>query len=150
MDDVLRAELPADLADELIGEGFEEIFASRGLAADAGTVVTVASAGLAVGANVATILVSREALGQFATAIRDWVLRKAAGRPRGEVMIEISAVRAHEKMRLRLEISSENGTPQIDTAAFTAFIASLIPGQTSGADQGFPSDQAEISGLGNG
>lgn len=49
MDDVLRAELPADLADELIGQGYEEIFASRGLAADATTVVTVVSAGLAVG-----------------------------------------------------------------------------------------------------
>jgi hypothetical protein len=35
--DALRAELPADLADELIGEGFEEISASRGLVADAGT-----------------------------------------------------------------------------------------------------------------
>ena len=137
MDDVLRAELPADLADELIGEGFGEIFASRGLVVDAGTVVTVVSAGLAVGANVATILVSREALGQFARAIRDWVLHKAAGHPHGEVMIEISAVRADEKMRLRLEISLENGTPQIDTAALTAFITSLIPDQTSGADSGF-------------
>ena len=137
MDDVLRAEMPADLADELIGEGFEEIFASRGLAADAGAVVTVVSAGLAVGANVATILVSREALGQFARAIRDWMLRKAAGRPHDEVVIEISAVRAGEKMRLQLEVSSENGIPQIDTAALTAFVTSLIPDQASGTDQGF-------------
>jgi hypothetical protein len=137
MDDVLRAELPADLADELIGQGYEEIFASRGLAADATTVVTVVSAGLAVGANFATILVSREALGQFARAIRDWVLRKAASRPHGEVMIEISAVRADKKLRLRLEVSSENGTPQIDSAALTAFITSLIPDQASGADPGF-------------
>ena len=142
MDDVLRAELPADLADELIGEGFEEIFASRSLVTDAGTVVTVVSAGLAIGANVATILVSREALGQFALAIRDWVLRKAAGRPHGEVMIEISAVRADDKMRLRLEVSSENGTPQIDTAALTVFITSLIPDQTSGLTKDFTSDQS--------
>ena len=150
MDDVLCAELPADLADELIGEGFEEVFASRGLAADAGTVVTVVSAGLAVGANVATILVSREALGQFTRAIRDWVLRKAAGRPHSEVMIEISAVRAGKKMRLRLEVSSENGTPEIDTAALTAFITSLIPDQTSEADKDFTSDQARLPGPGSG
>jgi hypothetical protein len=137
MDDVLRAEMPTDLADELIGEGFEEIFASRGLAADAETVVTVLSAGLAVGANVATILVSREALGQFARAIRDWMLRKAAGRQNDEIVIDISAVRAGEKMRLQLEVSSENGIPQIDTAALTAFVTSLIPDQTSRTDQGF-------------
>ena len=78
MNEVLRAELPPDLADELIGKDFEELFASRGPLADAGTVVTVTSAALAVGANVATILVSREALGQFVRTISGWALRKAA------------------------------------------------------------------------
>lgn len=126
MNEVLRAELPPDLADELIGKDFEELFASRGPLADAGTVVTVTSAALAVGANVATILVSREALGQFVRTISGWMLRKAARRPDGDVTIEISAARENERMQLRLEVSSENGTPQIDTMALTAFITSLF------------------------
>ena len=148
MNDVLRAELPADLADELIGKGFEESFASRGLLTDAGTVVTVASAALAVGANVATIIVSREALGQFAGILRDWVLRKAAGRPDGEVTIEISAARGNEETRLRLEVSSKNGTPQIDTAALTTFITSLLPDQPRGPAQNFISTLTYITGAG--
>ena len=144
MKDVLCAELPADLANELISKGFEEFFASRGLLTDAGTVVTVASAGVAVGANVATILVSREALGQFAAAIRDWVLRKAAGRPDGEVTIEISAARGNEETQLRLKVTSKNGTPQIDTAALTAFITSLFPDQRSGPTGISPQHQPRL------
>ncbi|MGD0556303.1 MAG: hypothetical protein ABSA93_15165 [Streptosporangiaceae bacterium] len=123
MTDVLHAELPADLADELIAKGFEEFIVLRGIAADVSTIVTVTSAGLAVGANAATIIVARDALSQFVAAVRDWVRRK----PAGELTIDVSARRGNEKTRLRLDITSENGTPEIDTAALTAFIESLFP-----------------------
>jgi len=43
MNDMIRAQLPADLADELVGKGFEEYLVFRGVLADAGTVMTVAS-----------------------------------------------------------------------------------------------------------
>jgi hypothetical protein len=57
MDEDLRVELPEDLVNELIGMGFEEFIVFRGLSAEAGTVMTVASASLALGANMATIMV---------------------------------------------------------------------------------------------
>jgi hypothetical protein len=126
MTDMLHAELPADLADELIDKGYEEFIAFRGLLTDAGTIVTVASASLAAGANAATIIVSRDALSDFVTAIRDWARRKAAGRQGGELTIDFSARRGNEKTRLRLEMTSENGTPEIDAVALTAFITALF------------------------
>jgi hypothetical protein len=135
MNDVLHAELPAGLAEELIGNGFEEYIVFRGFPADVATMVTVASAGLAVGANAATIIVSRDALSEFVTAIRDWVRRKAAGHPDGELTIDVSARQGNRKTRLRLEIASENGAPEIDTAALTAFITSLFPDKHSGTAQ---------------
>jgi hypothetical protein len=126
MNDVLHAELPADLADALIEEGFEELVTFRGPAAYVGTVVTVALAGLAAGANAVTIIVSREAISGFVAAIRTWARRKAAGKPDGELTIDISVRHGDAKTRLRLEVAADNGAPQIDTVALTAFITSLF------------------------
>jgi hypothetical protein len=139
MNDVLHAELPADLADELIGKGFEEFISYRGAIADVGTVLAVASAGLAAGANAATIVVSRDALSAFVAAVGDWIRRKAGGRPDGELTIDFSARRGNEKTRLRLEVTSENGTPDIDAAALTAFITSLFHDRSSGTAQNIAS-----------
>jgi hypothetical protein len=126
MSDVLRVELPADLADELIDDGFEEFIAFRGLAAYADAAVTLASVGLAAGANAATIIVSRDAIIRFVAAIRAWARRKAASRPDRELTIDISARHGDTETRLRLEVAAENGSPEIDTAALSAFITSLF------------------------
>ena len=131
MDEEFRAELPEDLAGELIGMGFEEFFAFRGFLAEAGTVMTLASVSAATGANMVTIIVSRRELGEFVAAVRDWVWRKASGKPGGEVAIDVSARRGDETMRLQVKIESKNGAPEFDTAAFTAFLTSLFPGKAA-------------------
>lgn len=126
MDDEIRVELPADLAEELTGKGFEELFAFRGVLSDAGTVMTVASTGLAVVANSSIIIVSREELGKFVAAIRDWVRRKPASKPDGEIKIDFSARQGTEEKRLLVKVESVNGTLDIDTTALTTFITSLF------------------------
>lgn len=133
MDDVLCAELPADLADELIGKGFEEFVPFRGFLTEAGTVMTLASTGLAVGANIATILVSREELGEFVAAIRDWVRGKTPSQPTGELAIDVLAKQGGEETRIQVKVVSKNGVSQIDAAALTAFVASLFPDELSAA-----------------
>jgi hypothetical protein len=131
MNDAIRVELPEDLADELVGKGFEEFFVFRGLLSDAGTIVTVTSAGLAFGANFATIIVSRSELGEFVDAVRDWVRRKAGGKPDTEVTIDVSARHGTEETRVRVRVESKNGAPEVDTTALTAFITSLFPPRTA-------------------
>jgi hypothetical protein len=126
MRDVLVVELPDDLADELIDDGFEEFIVFRGPAEYADAVLTVVSAGLAAGANAATIIVARDAITQFVAAMRAWVRRKAASRPAAELTLDISARHVGTETRLRLEASAENGSPEIDTAALTALITSLF------------------------
>lgn len=132
MADEIRVELPEDLASELIGAGFAEFFVRRGVLTEAGTVMAVASASLAAGANMATIIVARRELGDFVAAMRDWVRRKAAGKPDAELAIDVSARHGGEETRVRVKIESENGTPNLDTTALTAFITSLFPGQAAG------------------
>ena len=127
MNDVIRAQLPADLADELISKGFEEFLVFRGLLADAGTLMTVASASLAVGANIATIVVSRDELGEFIATVRDWTRRKAAGKPDGELTIDFTARQGDEETRVRVQVEFQDGVLEIDTAALAAFITSLFP-----------------------
>jgi hypothetical protein len=127
MNDAIRVQLPADLADELIGKGFEEHLVFRGILVDAGTVMTVASASLAVGANIATIVVSRGELGEFIATVRDWIRRKAAGKPDGEITIDFAARQGDGETRVRIHVESRDGMPEIDTAALATFITSVFP-----------------------
>lgn len=131
MNDELHVEVPADLADELIGKGFEEFFALRGFLAEAVTVMAVASAGLAAGANAVTIIVSRAELSEFLAVVHAWVQRKSTCQPNGEFAVDISAKQGIETTRLRLEITSKSGTPEIDIATLTTFITALFSDETS-------------------
>jgi hypothetical protein len=119
--------LPADLADELVGKGFEEYLVFRGVLADVGTVMTMASASLAVGANIATIIVSRDEVGDFIAAVRDWVRRKAADKPSREMTIDFAARQGDRETRVLVRVESQGGVPEIDTAALAAFITSAFP-----------------------
>ena len=47
-------------------------------------------------------------------------------------MLDISAKRGATRTRMRVEVVSVNGIPQIDTAALTAFTASLFSDQLGG------------------
>lgn len=131
MEDEVRVELPEDLASKLIDVGFEEFFFFRGFLAEAGTVMTVASAGVAAGANMATILVARTEIGEFVAAVRDWVRRRTAANPDGELVIDVSARHGGEETHLRVKIESKNGTPELDTAALATFITSLFPSRAA-------------------
>jgi hypothetical protein len=52
-------------------------------------------------------------------------------------------------MRLQLEVSLENGMPQIDTASLTAFVRALIPDQAGGLTKDFTPDHARLPRLGS-
>jgi hypothetical protein len=132
------AEVPDDLADELIDQGFEEYLAFRSdFLTDAGTVITVAANVLAIGGNAVLIMVSREEVGKFVTAVRDWILRKKPAQPDSVVSIDISARCGEDKMRLHLQVESDNGAPHLDTSALSSLVSSLfaeLPGESEPDD----------------
>jgi hypothetical protein len=124
--DVLHAELPADLADELIADGFDEFIAVRGAVTEAVTVLSVASVGLAAAANVATILVARESAGQFVATLRNWFRRKAACEPGSELTIEVSARHGDHTKHLQLRLESSDGLSDADMASLTVLVTSVF------------------------
>lgn len=125
----LRVILPDELADELIDEGFEE-GGFRGALADAGIVMSIVTASLAVGAKVSAILVSRDELDAFAAAVRRWIRRKAAAKPDEEVTIDISARNGDDVIHAQVKVEFTGGAPDIDTEALAAFMNSLLlPGR---------------------
>jgi hypothetical protein len=73
MGDELCVEVSGDLAEILTGAGFDEVVSFRGFETDSYTVLTVIPATIAVAANLATILVSREAVGDLIDGIRSWM-----------------------------------------------------------------------------
>jgi hypothetical protein len=129
MTNEIRTQLPDDLADELISQGFEESLNLRsGLLADAGTVMTVASNVLGIGGNSTLILVSRKDIGVFVAAVRDWILRKKASKPENEIALDFSVKRGESKKHLEMRFESSDGIADMDTAALTSFISSLFTG----------------------
>lgn len=136
MSDELCVEVPAELAESLTGDGFDEVVSFRGFAADA--ILTVVPAGLAVAANATTILMSREAIGELVDRIRAWMTRHTKSAAGSEFVVEVSARRGHAQSRLRLTSRCETpgAAPQIDTAALAALLESMFadePGGHSGA-----------------
>jgi hypothetical protein len=124
--DVLHAEVPAELADELIAEGFDEFIAVRGVLTDTVTVLSVASVGLAAGANVATILVAREAADQFVASLRNWFRRKAASESGSELTIDVLARHRDRRKHLQVRLQSSDGLSDADMTSLTALVTSLF------------------------
>lgn len=140
MSDELCVEVPADLAESLTGPGFDEVVSFRGFAAEAYAVLTVVPATLAVAANAATILVSREAVGDLIEGIRAWMGRLAGSGVGGEFVVKISAYRGSTRTTLRLtaRYDTPEGAPQIDTAALTSLIESMLADSQGDHDAALP------------
>ena len=126
MTDTLYVEAPLELAEKMIDEGFEEHTPFRGFASEAATVVTVASAGLSVGANFVTIVVSRGSLAEFLKTIRHWGQRKALLHTDNEIEIDISVRKGTAKSSIHIKSTSNDGVPQIDLNALEILMNSLF------------------------
>jgi hypothetical protein len=134
MVDEICVEMPADLAESFTGDGFDEVVSFRGLTEDAYAVLTVVPAGLAVAANMATILVSRESVKELIEGIKAWAARRTGQEPGSELVIEISARNGNEETSVRLSSrrDAQGGMPQIDTSALASLVDSMLSGPSGG------------------
>lgn len=128
MGDELCVEVSGDLAEILTGAGFDEVVSFRGFETDSYTVLTVVPATIAVAANLATILVSREAVGDLIDGIRSWMGRHAKLGVGSEFVVEVSARRGSTRTRLRItsRYDTREGAPKMDTAALTSLAESIF------------------------
>lgn len=128
MSDELCVEVPADLAEILTGDGFDEEVSFRGFATDSYAVLTVVPATIAVAANFATILVSQEAVGDLIDRIRAWMGRHTKSGVASEFVVEVSARRGSTRTRLRItsRYETREGAPEIDTAALKSLVESMF------------------------
>lgn len=131
-------EMPAELAERLTGEGFDEVVSFRGYTADAHVMLTVAPAGLAAAANLVTILVSRDAFKDLIEGVRAWMIRRTGHESGSEFAIEISARRGNERSSVRVTAWRDvpGDIPQIDTSALVSLVESILPANGTGGDNG--------------
>jgi hypothetical protein len=128
MSDEIFVEMPAELAENFTGDGFDEVVSFRGFVTDVHAVLTVVPAGLAVAANMATILVSREAIKELIEGVRAWMTRHTGREPGSELVIEISARNGEQESTLRLTSRRDTygGMPPIDTAVLASLVESMF------------------------
>jgi hypothetical protein len=134
MSDEICVEMPAELAEGFTGNGFDEVVSFRGFVADAYAVLTLVPAGLAVAANMATILVSRDAVKDLIEGVRAWMTGRTGREPGSELVIEISARRGDRESSLRLTSrrDAHGGMPPIDTSALTSLVESMFSDRPGG------------------
>lgn len=140
MTEWLRVSVPADLMDQLDGDGFDQVASYRGLAADAHAMLALVPAGLAVTANAVTILVSHAAIGDLIKAIRAWMKRHAEDDSSSEFIVNVSARHGAKHWEVRLEARGKgNGNLEIsDTATLLAMVQSLFDTKPEGCDVNIP------------
>jgi hypothetical protein len=139
MSDVVRVEMPAELAHSLTGDGFDEVVIFRGLGTDVHAILTVVPAGLAVAASAATILVSRTAAGDLVAAIRSWMGHHTKPQEGSEFVVEISVRNGHASSHLRLTSRRDapGQVPNIDITALASLVESMFAGDP-GDHNGLP------------
>jgi hypothetical protein len=91
-------------------------------------VLTFAVTGAGLAADAATILVAREAVGDFLARLRSWMTHGSRSETGGEFIVDVSRRSAGADSRLRLvaKWTAADAAPQVDTQALESLLRSVF------------------------
>jgi len=126
MHDAVGVQVPGQFAEELVNAGFQKVRRLRGAGLEPVLTFVATSAGLA--ADAATILVARDAVSDFISRLRSWMVRHAGSATGSEFVIEVSArspgARSH--MRIVAQRTTEGAVPQVDMKALESLLRYVL------------------------
>ena len=84
--------------------------------------------GAGLAADAATILVAKEAVGDFLARFRSWMTHGSRSEAGGEFIVEVARRSAGADSRLRLvaKWTAADATPQVDTQALESLLRSVF------------------------
>jgi hypothetical protein len=128
MHDVVPVRVPSQLAEELVSAGFREVRPPRLRGGGVEPVLTLVVTGAGLAADAATILVAKDAAGDFLARLRSWMTRRVRSEAGSTLVIE--AVRrspgGDSRVRVELTSSSADAVPEVDTQALAALLSSVF------------------------
>lgn len=145
MPELVRLEVPDEFAEELARVGFDVIEPVRGGGFEAQAVLTLVATGLGAAANLATIVVAKDAVADFTRRLRAWIARRAGSGPGGEVVVTVTcrSPGARTELRLVSRRTGTGGSTQVDLAALVSLLDGVF------ADGSAPPNPAGVEGPTN-
>jgi hypothetical protein len=126
--DVVRVQVPAQFAEELVSAGFREAKPPPFRGGGVEPVLTLVATGAGLAADAATILVAKDAAGDLLARLRSWATRRARSRVGSELVIEAigrsGTVNSHVQIEVRC--SSADAVPEVDTHALALLLSSVF------------------------
>jgi hypothetical protein len=134
--EAVSVRVPELFAEELVSAGFRKVRRLRGGGFEPVLTFVMTSATLAVDA--ATILVAKDAIGEFVERVRSWMARRARSEVGGELVIEVSwrSAGTDSRMRLVARCAAPDAVPEVDTQALASLLSSLFAVQDAREKRG--------------
>jgi hypothetical protein len=128
MPDAILIEVPEQFAEDLVNAGFDEAEPMRGGASEAQAILTLALTSTGFAANVATILIAKDALSDFISRLRSWLNRHTGEKEGSELIIEVTSrspeVQSH--IRIVARRMAAGAPPEVDLQKLTSLLQSMI------------------------
>lgn len=124
--EAVSVRVPEQFAEELVNAGFRKLRRLRGGGLEPVLTFIMTSATLA--ADTATVLVAKDAIGEFVERLRSWMARRAKSEVGGELVIEASwrSAGTDSRMRLVARYTAPDAVPEVDTQALALLLDSLF------------------------
>jgi len=134
--EAVSVRVPEPFAEELVSAGFRKVRRLRGGGFEPVLTFIMTSATLA--ADAATILVAKDAIGEFVERVRSWMARRARSEVGGELVIEVSwrSAGTDSRMRLVARCAAPDAVPEVDTQALASLLSSLFAVQDAREKRG--------------
>jgi hypothetical protein len=124
--DAVLVEVPGQFAEELVSAGFRKTRPVR----DGGIepVLTLVATGAGIGADMATILLAKDAVADFMARLRVWMTQHGKSQPGSEVVTDISGRSPDGDVRVHLKVSRTGPHPatDVDMQAAESLIGSVF------------------------
>jgi hypothetical protein len=128
--DAVLVEVPGQFAEELVSAGFRKTRPVR----DGGIepVLTLVATGAGIGADMATILLAKDAVGDFIVRLRAWMTHHGRSQQGSEVVVDISRRSPDGYVRVHLKISrtGPHSAPDVDMQAVESLMGSVFTGSS--------------------
>ena len=127
MSGIVLVQVPGEFARDLVSAGFDEVEPVRGGGFEAQAVLTVVSSAVALTADVATILVAKDAVEDFFRRLRSWMARRTGSAPGSEFTIKVSSHSPGASSQLIMSRRTEAGAaPEVDVEALASLLHSVL------------------------
>lgn len=126
--EMICVQVPEEFADELAMAGFAEIDQPRLGGYEAQAVLTFMTAAVGFTANVATIVVAKDAIADFARRLRFWMCRRTGSDSGSEFVIEVTSRSGDSELRLTCQRTAAAADPMVDTAALMTLLHAVFAG----------------------